>query len=277
VDGQGWEAEPISIVAQADAGVPGSVMILGSQSDGARSLGLTLTLYNVGGAGKYALGVGSSVVGGIGQVGEGTGSGGDANSWITPGTGVDGMAEITSIGNGRIAGTFEYTAGPGKNNAVGGNRVVTDGKFDLPLKGTLAPLAESAGSKVTAEFNGEPYNAATIVGSLTDFTGGTGISFSSANSLNGLSIILVGVTGPGTFTYSNTAPQRLITAGHTGGTADYCCWGVSAPGDVDEIIVTSVTAKRVKGTFTATLKPQPGKPATRDLVITNGTFDIGIP
>lgn len=277
VDGQGWEAEPLSIVAQANAGVAGSVMILGSQTVDGKTKGLTITVYNVGGPGQYALGASSTVFGGIGQWGEGTGSGGNANSWITPESGVAGTIDIQSVDGGRIVGTFSYVAGPGKNNAVGGDRAITEGRFDLPLKGTVTPLAEGVGSKVAAELNGAPYYAADAYGSLTDFTGGPGITISSVSSLQTLNITLVGVTAPGTYTYSNTAPQRLITAGRNGGTAANCCWGVNAPGDVDEIIVTSLTAKRIKGTFTATLKPQPGKPATQDLVITNGTFDIGIP
>ena len=45
-------------------------------------------------------------------------------------------------------------------------------------------------------------------------------------------------------------------------------------GGVDTI--TTLTPQRVKGTFTATLRPQPGKAATAPLTITNGTFDVGI-
>lgn len=277
IDGKAWEATPISISALANAGVPGTVSLIGSQNVSTGSLSLTMSIYNVGGVGKYPLGVGINTIGGIGQLGESTGMGGNANSWITAGTGSDGMVEITSLSNGRIVGTFNYTVEPGRNNAVGGNRVVTDGKFNLALMGTVTPLAEEVGSQLSAEMNGVHYNAATINGSLMDFMGGAGVNISTISSLHGLSIMLVGVTAPGTYTYSNMAPQRLVTAGRTGGTADTCCWGVNAPGDIAEIVVTSLTAKRVKGTFSGTLKPQPNKPATQDLVITNGTFDVGIP
>jgi hypothetical protein len=276
VEGKDWEAIPISIVAQTNFGVTGALMILGSQTIGGTTISLTITVYNVGGKGKYPLGVGSSVFGGIGQLGEGSGNG-NANSWITDASGAAGMAEITSVSDGRIAGTFSYLAGPGKNNTVGGNRTVTEGRFDLALKGTLLPLPEGLGCSVSAEFNGEPYYAGTVNGFFTDFTGGAGLQFSSITSLHGLSINLVGVTEPGTYALSNTAPQRLMTAGRNNGPAGSCCWGVNAPGDVGEITVTSITAKRMQGTFTATLKPQPGKPATEDLVIRNGKFDVGVP
>ena len=46
--------------------------------------------------------------------------------------------------------------------------------------------------------------------------------------------------------------------------------------DVGTITITSLTPSRVKGLLTATLRPTPGKPATTPLVITDGTFDVGI-
>jgi hypothetical protein len=38
-----------------------------------------------------------------------------------------------------------------------------------------------------------------------------------------------------------------------------------------------VTAPGTKGTFSGTLQPQPSKAATAPLVVTAGTFDVGIP
>ena len=278
IDGKSWEAAPISISAQANAGVTGSILLVGSQSDGDKSRSITITLYNVGGPGKYPLGTGISVFGGVASVGEGTGIGGNADVWITPGSGIAGEVEITSVDGGRIKGSFAYTTAPGENNAVRGSRVVTEGRFDLPLSGTVTALPENAGSKVTAELNGVHYNAALVFASLKDFAGAPGLTLSSSSAANSVSINLAGVTGPGTYSpLTNFAPQRLITVGLTGGTAGTCCWGVNAAGTTGEVVVTSLSAKRVKGTFTATLKPQAGKPATQVLVIKNGTFDIGIP
>jgi uncharacterized membrane protein len=275
VDGKAWEATPISIVAQTNAGIPGSLMILGSQANGNKTLSLTMTIYNVGGLGKYAFGVSITGFGGTGLVGEGTGVGGDANSWITPGNGTAGILELTSISDGRIKGTFSYNVIPGHSNKVGGNRLVTEGKFDLPLTGTISALAENMGSQISAELNGVYYNAENTLGQLKDFTGEPGILISSTTDSNGISLNLVGVTNPGTYSLSNLAPLRSISVGRNGGTAANCCWGVMT-GDIGEIVVTSITAKRVQGTFSGTLKPRTGKPATQDLVITKGLFSIGI-
>lgn len=276
VEGKAFQASEISIVAQAVPAVPGCLMLLGSQTAGGLTSSITLTLYNVAGPDEYPLGTDMSVYGGIGQVGEGTGSGGDANSWITEANGRAGKVNLTKLSDGRAAGTFEFTTVAGHNSKVGGTRTVANGKFDVPFTGTLATIAPNQGNRVSATLNGKPYNAGTVLGgSLTVFTGGAGVTFSSANSENALSITLEGVTAPDSVGLSNFSPVRLITIGRTGGTAEFCCWQTDAAG-TGKIVVTSLTANRVKGRFSGTLKATAGKPATRDLVIENGEFDIGV-
>jgi hypothetical protein len=276
IDGQSWEALPISIAAQAIAGVPGGVLLTGSQTTGAVSRALTISLFNITGPGTYALGVSSEVFGGIGQVGEGTG-GGNSNSWITENTGTAGTITITKLSGGRIAGTFSYVADPGQQNTVGGTRTVTEGKFDLEFKGTIVPVPANVGSKVSATFGGVLYNAWSVNGLLQDHLGGPGFQFSTSTKEHGLSVLLSGVTAPGTYTISHTSPVRSIGAGRNGGDANHCCWGGGgSAADMGTITITSISSTRVKGTFTATLQPSPGQPATTPLVITNGAFDVGI-
>jgi hypothetical protein len=272
IDGVNWEADEISIAASTVPGVPGALLVTGTESNGGTSTSLVITLYNVDGPGTYALGVSSDVFGGTGQVGEA------GNSWITENTGDEGTITLTTLGGGRIVGTFSYRADPGQNNAVGGTRVVTAGKIDLPFTGTITPLPDNQGSKVSALFGGQLYNAWSAYGLLQDHLGGAGFQFSTSTKLNGLSLLLSGVTAPGTYTISHTNPVRSVGAGRNGGDADHCCWGGGGSAlDVGTITITSITATRVQGTITATLQPSPGKPATAPLVITNGMFDIGIP
>lgn len=275
VAGDAWEAEPISISAAADAGVTGTIIIVGGDNTGGVNRSITLTFYNVRGPGTYALGVGSDVYGGRASTGEGTG-GGDADIWSTPNTGVAGTATLTQVSGGRVKGTFSFTGEAGDDNVVLGDRTVTNGQFDLAMTGTLSTLPANRGSRVTARLNGRLYNAWGVNGLLTDHTGGAGIRFSSTSRDDGLSIELEGITAPGTYTISDVVPLRVLTAGHNGGDAEHCCWGLNAGGDLGTITVTSLTADRVQGTFSGTLQPQPGKPATTPLVVTEGTFDVGI-
>jgi len=271
VDGQAWEAEPISIAAQA-VGVPGALLVLGTQISGGVSTTLTISLYNISGPGTYPLGVSSEIFGGIGQVGEA------GQGWITDNTGNEGSVTITKLTASRIAGTFAYTAEPGHSNTVGGTRNVTNGQFDLPFKGTLVPVPDNVGNSVTAQFGSQPYTAWSVNGLLQDYTGGPGFQFSSTTKLHGLSLMISGVIAPGTYTINHMVPVRSVGAGRNGGDADHCCWGGGGSAlDAGTITITSVTATRVKGSLTATLQPSPGQPATTPLVITDAEFDVAIP
>ena len=60
--------------------MPGALVIVGAQTTGGLTRGLTISLYTVAGPGTYAHGVSSDVFGGTGSVGEGTGSGAGAQA-----------------------------------------------------------------------------------------------------------------------------------------------------------------------------------------------------
>jgi hypothetical protein len=273
VDGKPWAAEPIGVTARAD-GLPGGVVVVGSQTADGATTSLTITLNDITGPGIYALGVGPGVYGGSASVGEG-GKGGNANAWVTPLSGVAGSITITAIGDGRLAATFSFDAEADKRNGAGGIRSVTDGRIDLPLGGTLVPVADNQGSRVSATLGGKPYNAWGVSAHLVDITGGPGVMIDSHSSESSLSISLSAVDAPGTFSFSNHDPVRAIIVGKNGGDATHCCWGLNAGNDAITITVTSLSAARVKGTFSGTVQPQPGKPATAPLVITDGAFDVG--
>lgn len=275
IDGQSWQAEALGVSAAAVPGVPGGVVIVGAQTSAGVTRGLTINLFNVSGPGTYALGVSSDVLGGTGSVGEGTGTG-NAQSWITDNTGSAGTITLTTLSGGRIAGTFSYVAAPGHSNTVGGIRTVTDGSIDLPFGGTLVPVPANVGSTLSAQLGSQAYNASTVNAVAHDPLGGSGLQLSSLNKDHGVSFTLSGVSAPGTYALSNSGTARLMGAGHNGGDADHCCWGGGNTGaDVGSVTITSLTADRVKGTFSATLQPVPGKPATTPLTVTSGTFDVG--
>jgi hypothetical protein len=276
IDGKAWQATAISATASASAGVPGSIMILGSDVQSGKTVSLTVLLYNIKDTGTFPLGTAISVYGGTGHVGEGTGSGGDALTWMTEGTGRDGEVVITSLANKRIKGTFHYSAVPGPKNTTGTTRTVTDGQFDLPLAGTLAAVPDNQGSTLSATLNGEPYHAASITAYPKDYLGGQGLTLSSITSKHALNFMLSNATGPGTYVLDNRSPARNMTAGRTG-VDTACCWGAaSGLQDSGVVIITSMTATRVKGSFHATLHPRNGSNATQKMTVADGIFDVGL-
>lgn len=277
IDGKNWESGSQSAQVITNASLPGFLSIYGFQSSGSHPMSaLNITLYNVSGVGSYDMGVGASVFGGMATFGEGSNSGAQTSAWITPMNGMAGKLEITSLDGGRVVGTFHFTLEPGANNPSTGELSVTEGRFDLPLNGALASLPENIGSMVTAKLNGEPFKAAAVVNVLMNFGGETSLHLSATNNEHGLVFILKDITEPGSYPLSIPAPQRVISAGLPADTAAPCCWGAN-PGDEGEVVITSITAERVKGAFSATLKPQLGRGNIGDLEITDGAFDIGLP
>jgi hypothetical protein len=274
IDGKAWAAEPIGVTALA-GGVPGGIVVVGSQVTGATSTSLTISLGSITGPGTYPLGVGPGVYGGTASVGEAALGSGAANIWATRLDGHSGSITIASV-SGRMVATFEFTGVADKRNALGGMRGVTSGKIDLPLMGALTPVPDKVGARVGAVLNGVRYDAWSATARLKDFMGGAGVAVDTTSSENVVSLMLVGVTAPGVYPISNVAPQRFVIVGLNGGDADHCCWGLNAGGDTGMIEITSLTPTRVKGTFSGTLQPQPGKPAKAPLVIEGGSFDVGV-
>ena len=275
VDGVAWAAEPIGVTAVA-GGLPGGLIVVGSRTLGGTVTSLTLTLGSITGPGRYALGVGPGVYGGTASVGEAPLASGAGNTWQTPFDGLAGIIDITNLAGGRIVATFQFTGEAGTRNPLGGRRLVTEGTINLPLMGTLPPVPDNVGAGVSATLGVSPYNAWSVTARLRDYTGGPGVSIDTTSSVNVVSLMLAGVTAPGTYALSSVAPLRTIIVGKNGGDADHCCWGLNGGADSGSITITSLTATRVKGTFSGTLQPQPGKAATAPLQIVDGSFDVGV-
>jgi len=272
IDGQAWSAGASAATAAQFAPLTGGYLIIGTGSGAAT--GITLTLNFITKTGTYPLGVdGATVQGGFAGI---TGVGG--GTWITPFSGAAGTVTITAITTTRIAGTFAFDA-TGSGGAATGTKSVTNGEFDVPLskESPIAVLTDSMGSKLGALLNGQFWNAAIVGGQTTVFSGGSAyLSLSGINSNYALTMTIPKPSGAGTYQLSNnsgsilwaTDPNAVAPAGA------HCCYGIL--GDVGTITITSMTTTRIKGTFSALLRPQPGTAATGTLNITSGNFDVGL-
>jgi hypothetical protein len=273
VDGQAWSAASAegAVVALQHAPRSGGYIITGLESVTGAAGSILITINNIAGPGTYPLGVDAvTVYGGFAGI---TATGG--RSWTTPISGAAGSITITALTTTRIAGTFNFTADATAGGATG-TRVVTNGVFDAPIQGNavLPALTDSMGGKMSATVGGQAWNAAIIAAG----TSPTHFSLSGINNRQTLVITIPKPTATGTYTISNNAGSLLYAwdpnAVAPAGTR--CCWGIA--GDVGTMTVTSLTITRAKGTFSATLRPQPGTAAVAlgQLVIANGTFDVGL-
>jgi hypothetical protein len=270
VDGTAWAADELTIAAQPAAGVPGTFVIVGSQVVSPTDVrSITLSLYNVRGTGTYALGVLPNVIGGIGTYGQGGGS--SATAWVTPLNGYAGTLTLTALTASRIAGTFAFDASDNASSV----RHVTQGAFDVPLNsgGTLPTVPDNAGGRVSGTVGGAAYNASLVA--ITQ-SGASGVAFSTTSDTLGLTISLTGVTATGTYdiTTQSAASGRYVVVNSIGA-SPVRSWG-TGNGTSGSVVVTSLTATRVRGTFTATLGPQLNGGATTPLTV-SGDFDVGLP
>jgi hypothetical protein len=270
IDGANWAsnsgAERIGVtLAQA-----GLYSITGIQLGGS-GLTIVMTLTNIPGPGTYPLGVGFSVAGGNVLISSAAGPG-----WRTAQTGADGSITITTLTSSRIEATFNFTAVPFTGGATG-NKTVTDGSFVLEVKpnGTVGALPDNAGHKVSASFNGTSFNAAEVAANYLTSSTGT-LSIAATTPTRSLSIQFTGIpaNATGTYNISSAIPIRTLGVTTLVGTQVQSSYTSSATGSTGSVTITSFTATRIKGTFTAVLQPIAGQ-GTGTMTITNGSFDIG--
>jgi hypothetical protein len=273
VDGVAWASDAGAERAGVPITVPGIYTLAGAKiGSGANNYVIAITLYNIPGPGTYPLGVGAQIVGGNAQISNAT------SGWSTPLSGAAGSITITVLTASRIEGTFNFTATPILAGTTG-TKTVTDGNFALDVKptGTIGPLPDNAGSKVTATIGGTAWTASAAAGSYVTTTTGIFV-VTGSNDTRGIGISMSGVTGPGTFTLG-TAPggatRTLTVSSVSNPTAN--SWSSSGTGGGGTVTVTSITATRLKGTFSGTLGPAPGTTTTGTVTVTNGVFDIGRP
>ena len=240
-----------------------SIVADGRIADG-RQVRLTISMNNIRGAGTYPIGVGTSVPGA--SAGLLTSSGA---VWTTLLSGAAGSLVLSEVTATRMRGTFTMSLTP--QNILAGSVPlnVTGGQFDLPVSGAGAGavLPENAGSRIAAILDGEPFNAAQISGG---HIGEDGLSIQGTSLARGIEIFLEGITGPGTYALTEATPRRSIGVIATSPARE---WTSRRTGGSGSVTITSMTASRTIGTFTATLVPEPG--TTGSLSVTSGVFDIG--
>ena len=262
IDGDEWAATAGHPAQQATV-TPGLIILSGGYEGSV----ITLTLRNIDGPGTYPLGTGSRVWGGIANLAE-PGSG-----WNTPLNGAAGTVTISALQTDRIAGTFSFTADAAAGGS--GSRSVTDGTFDFPLSLAEVPmLPDGAGGQIRATIGGTTWNAADYAVSTAngDFV------ITSGNSDWVLGLRVTDIAGPGTYPLSDVPPFVTLSTGPNSNqpVSAVGSWGGASGGGTGSIIIATITATRVTGTFSGTLFPVPGSPTDDALVITNGELSVGL-
>lgn len=259
INGQAWASGSSAAAVRTSPGQY-SLSALSLTND----YSLTFFLYNIGGTGIYPLGNHSSLSGGMIVVSKPATSG-----WMTPLTGAAGQIEITALTATRIAGTFSFTGTPVTGT---GNLAVTNGTFDVPVTGSVAfgTLPDNLGGRFALAVNGTSSGVGGVGSILTTGTPPTLVIVAAGERT--MSIRLTNMTGAGTYTLSATGALRSIEL--TGSpTSQTATWASQPAGGSGSVTITSVTATRIVGSYSATLVPTGGG-ATGNLTV-SGTFDFG--
>lgn len=266
VDGAAWEAaQSVNLMAATVKAIPGGYQIVAFDTPGTSFRQIALNLYNLDSPGTYPFGVTASVVGAYATF-QMSGS----RTWQTDYTGEAGTLTLSTVNAERLAGTFQFSATPFPTSPATGTVVVTEGMFDVPVSGTVTPVAEGNGSTLSADLGGDFFNASTVVV--------TGVSpnlfFNAVNDEYNIGFSITGFSGEDEYELDFPTVSVLVIAGNGGATGTNCCWVASQGVGVVEF--SRADDDRLVGSFSATLQPQAGSNASEPLVITAGVFDIGL-
>ena len=136
---------------------------------------------------------------------------------------------------------------------------------------TIGALPDNAGSKVNGSLGGTPFIASrgsTIVSTGTPPT----LTMVGSTTERTITISLANMTAAGTYTLSATAPIRSIQLSGVAGNP-IATWNSQSAGGGGTVTISSFTATRVVGSYSATLAAV-ASGATGMLAVI-GTFDMG--
>lgn len=242
----------------------GGVYTIEGTANGDPAVVITLGMFNIGGTGTYPIGVGATIFGATASTSSA------AQQWETP-MDHSGTLTITELDASHIKGTFAFAALPVALGGATGLRTVSEGEFNVPLTGTYAPPTDAQGSSMVMDTSGiEEMVAATIIGSYHDTT----LTFAGQTSRFLVTVTLKGVHGAGAYPLSTDDPRHTIVVGSDFSAPLADIWGGDAT-DTGTVTITSLTATRIQGSYSATLKNIIGTTALAPLTIT-GTFNLGM-
>jgi hypothetical protein len=259
IDGRPWVADADTIHVGAGGMPSSSLSFMGADVVATENqISMAFNLGYIDGPKTYPLGVNSATnAGGTVTVTDPPSTNG-GGFWWTDLNGASGSLTVTGMSSSWFEGTFQFVA-PEYLDTTTIMHTVTDGRFELPVPAEFqTPTADDYGSTMTATVNGQAWNGATVTGLGNPASGA--LSFSGMSTA--LSINFTALTPLSVGTFDQTG-VRITATGANGST-----------GSVSSVNVTTLTATRIVGTFSATLPTMSGTASS--LTITAGTFDVRI-
>jgi hypothetical protein len=193
---------------------------------------------------------------------------GGAAAWLSGPTFGSGSVTITSLTSTSAAGTFTLTLAPTAGTGATGNKVITNGVFNVTftVPPTLPPGAGAVNGTISASVDGVAWRGAVSARATT--TNGL-VSITGQDTDTRLISLAFFASGPGTVSlnYPNPSHGSMNLGGQFWDTATF-------PGGTGSVVVTTITATRVTGTFSMTMQPSQTNTNPRPAQVTNGQFDL---
>ncbi|HMC64323.1 MAG TPA: DUF6252 family protein [Gemmataceae bacterium] len=180
-----------------------------------------------------------------------------------------GSVTIATLTSTTASGTFSLTLAPTPGTGATGNKVTTNGTFNVTLTAQtpLPPAPGNVNGTITALVDGVAWRGA-FVARATNSSGILSLTGTDSDS-RGIAIVVV-ANGPGTYSLNccgNPNNANMTLGGQQ--------WFTAVAGGTGSVTIASLTSTRVTGTFTMTMQPsQANTPPIRVAQVTNGQFDL---
>jgi hypothetical protein len=179
-----------------------------------------------------------------------------------------GTVTIAALTSTTASGTFSLTLAPTPGSGATGNKVITNGIFNVTLTPQTVPSPSpgNVNGTFTALVDGVAWRGAFVARAMN--TSGI-ISLTGTDTDTRGIVLTIGANGPGTYSLNFGSPSNAIMT--FGGQQ----WFTALPGALGSVTITSLTSTRVTGTFTMTMQPsQANTPPIRAAQVTTGQFDL---
>ena len=142
------------------------------------------------------------------------------------------------------------------------------GSSDTSDLGTDPGISLVTNGTFTASVNGTAWGALGKV--IVSRPTATSIAFFATSTTYALNIVMLNVSGPGTFSLNSAVSNgnQASISSLTGG------WNSGNTGGTGSVVITALTSNHVVGTFAFDGPPTPGTGATTTIHVTNGKFDL---
>jgi hypothetical protein len=188
-------------------------------------------------------------------------------TWVASIVGGSGTIIITSLTSTSVSGTFSFTMIPTPGSTSSGNKVITEGVFNVTFStpATISTQPPGGNASVTAQVNGASWSSVVDHSSYQSQI----LSITAIDAKGTIITIGVKATASGTYSvaYQNSDGSSAIFSNASQG------WNTFLPGGTGSVTINTLSSTRATGTFSFDGAPATGS-SSGTIHVTNGQFNV---